>query len=68
MRILAITVVAIAALATSVVWQSTDVSAAQRRQVRSYEYCWQLAFDRGWIRARRGEQRFIRDCMQGRVS
>jgi hypothetical protein len=56
---------AIAALAVSLAWQSTDPALAQAGQARSYNYCWQLAFNRGWERNTRGERNFIRRCMRG---
>ena len=40
---------AIAALILLLAWQPTDV-AAQSQQARSYNYCWQLAYNRGWER------------------
>ena len=56
---------AIAALAILLAWQPTDV-VAQSQQARSYNYCWQLAYNRGWERNTRGERQFIRNCMRGK--
>jgi hypothetical protein len=58
-------VMAIAALALVLAWQPTDV-AAKSQQVRSYGYCWQRAYNRGWERNTHGERQFIRNCMRGR--
>jgi hypothetical protein len=58
---------AIAALALLLAWHPTDV-AAQSQQARSYNYCWQLAYNRGWERNSRGERQFIRNCMRGRAA
>jgi hypothetical protein len=58
---------AIAALAFLLAWQPTDV-AAQSQQARSYSYCWQRAYNRGWERNTRGERQFIRNCMRGKVA
>jgi len=65
MRTLIIIITASAALALSLAWPSTDAT-AQNRRVHSYNYCWQLASNRGWERNTRGERAFIRRCMQGR--
>jgi hypothetical protein len=58
---------AIAALALLLAWQPTD-AAAQSQQARSYNYCWQLAYNRGWERNTRGERHFIRNCMRGKIT
>jgi hypothetical protein len=58
--------ITIAGLALLLAWQPTDV-AAQRQHARSYSYCWQQAYNRGWERNTRGERHFIRNCMRGRV-
>jgi hypothetical protein len=61
--------IAIAPLALLLAWQPTDV-VAQSQQVRShsYNYCWQEAYNRGWERNTRGERRFIRNCIRGRIA
>jgi len=58
---------AIAALALLLTWQPTEAT-AQSQEARSYSYCWQLAYNRGWERYTRGERRFIRNCMRGRIA
>jgi len=64
MRTLMIT--AMASLALSLAWPSTDAAVAQTRHAHSYNYCWQLAYNRGWGRNTHGERQFIRRCMRGR--
>jgi hypothetical protein len=59
-------VLAIASLALLLAWPTTDV-AAQSRHARSYSYCWQRAYNKGWERNTRGERQFIRNCMRGKV-
>ena len=56
---------AIAALTILLAWQSTYPTTAQGQQARSYSYCWQRAYNRGWERNTHGERQFIRRCMRG---
>jgi hypothetical protein len=60
-------VTAIATLVLTLAWPATDPAVAQSKQARSYNYCWQLAANRGWTRNTWGERQFIRRCMRGRT-
>ena len=56
---------AIAALTLLLAWQAINAT-AKSQQARSYNYCWQLAYNQGWEWNTRGERQFIRNCMRGR--
>lgn len=58
---------AIGALAVLLAWQSAVPATAEARQAHSYNYCWQLAYNRGWERNTRGERHFVRRCMRGQA-